>query len=78
MDGRHSKERQRLRMRYVVRRDTEVTEVVEGTERLRMRDVVRRDMEVTEVVEGTAKVKNEIRGEERHGGDRRCGGDGEG
>ena len=40
-----------------------------------MRDVVMRDMEVTEVVEGTAKVKNERRVEERHGGDRGCGGD---
>ena len=41
-------------MRDVVRRDTEVTEVVEGTQRLRMRDVAGRDTEVTEVVEGTA------------------------
>ena len=40
-----------------------------------MRDVVRRDMEVSEVVEGTTKVKNERRGEERHGGGRGCGGD---
>ena len=40
---------------------------------LRMRDVVRRDMEVAEVVEWTANVKNERRGEERHGGDRGCG-----
>ena len=31
-------------------------------------------MEVTEVVKGTAKVKNERHGEERHGGDRGCGG----
>ena len=31
---------------------------------------MRRDTEVAEVVEGTAKVKNERRGEERHGGDR--------
>ena len=31
-------------------------------------------MEVTEVVEGTRKIKNEGRGEERHGGDRGCGG----
>ena len=44
-----------------------------GRQRLRMRDVVRRDTEVTEVVEGTANVKNERRGEERHGGDRGCG-----
>ena len=34
-------------MRDVVRRDTEVTEVVEGTQRLRMRDVAGRDTEVT-------------------------------
>ena len=65
-------------MRDVMRRDTEVAEVVEGTERLRMRDVVRRDTEVTEVVEGTAKIKNERHGEERHRGDRGCGGDGKG
>ena len=32
-------------------------------------------MEVTEVEEGTTKVKNEGCGEERHGGDRGCGGD---
>ena len=51
-------------MRDVVRRDTDVTEVVEGQRRLKMRDVVRSDTEVTEVVEGTAKVKNERRGEE--------------
>ena len=31
-----------------------------------------------EVVEGTAKVKNERRAEERHGGGRGCGGDGKG
>ena len=43
-----------------------------------MRDVLRRDTEVTEVVDGTAKVKNERRGEERHGGDRGCGWDGKG
>ena len=43
-----------------------------------MRDVVRSDTEVTEVVEGTAKVKNERRSEERHGGDRDCGRDSEG
>ena len=43
-----------------------------------MRDVVRRDTEVAEVVEGTAKVKNERRGDERHGGDRGCGGHGKG
>ena len=43
-----------------------------------MRDVVRRDTEVAEVVEGTTKVKNERRGEERHGGGRGCGGDGKG
>ena len=63
-----------------MRRDTEVTEVVEGTarQRLRMREVVRRDTEVTEVVEEAATVKNERRGEERHGGDRGCGGDGNG
>ena len=41
-------------MRDVVRRDTEVAEVMEGTQRLRMRDVAGRDTEVTEVVEGTA------------------------
>ena len=35
---------------------------------------MRRDTEVTEVVEGTATVKNERRGEERHGDDRGCGG----
>ena len=29
---------------------------------------MRRDTEVAEVVEGIAKVKNERRGEERHGG----------
>ena len=45
---------------------------------LRMRDVVRRDMEVAEVVEGMTNVKNERHGEERHGGDRGCGGDGRG
>ena len=39
---------------------------------------MRRDTEVTEVVEETAKIKNERRGEERHGGDRGCGGDGKG
>ena len=43
-----------------------------------MRVVVRRDTEVTEGVEGTAKVKNEIHGEERHRGDRGCGGDSKG
>ena len=43
-----------------------------------MRDVVRRDTEVTEGVEGTAKVKNERHGEERHRGDRGCGGDSKG
>ena len=31
---------------------------------------------MTEGVEGTTKVKNERRSEERHGGDRGCGGDG--
>ena len=40
-----------------------------------MRDVVRRD---TEDVEGTAKVMNERCGEERHRGDRGCGGDSKG
>ena len=35
-------------------------------------------MEVTEVVEGMTKVKNERRDEERHGGDRGCGGDDKG
>ena len=35
---------------------------------------MRRDTEVTEVVEGAATVKNERRGEERHGDDRGCGG----
>ena len=35
---------------------------------------MRRDTEVTEVVEGAATVKNKRRGEERHGGDRGCGG----
>ena len=35
-------------------------------------------MEVTEVVEGTTKFKNERRGEERHRGDRGCGGDDKG
>ena len=49
-----------------------------GRQRLRMGDVVRRDTEVAEVVEGTAKVKNERRGEVRHGGGRGCGGDGKG
>ena len=39
---------------------------------------MRRDTEVTEDVEGTAKVKNERCGEERHGGDRGCGGDSKG
>ena len=39
-----------------------------------MRDVVRRDTELAEVEEGTIKVKNERRGEERHGGGRGCGG----
>ena len=43
-----------------------------------MRDVVRRDTEVTEVVEGMANVKNERRGEVRHGGDRGCSGDSKG
>ena len=33
---------------------------------------------MTEVVVGTAKVKNERRGEERHGGDKGCRGDGKG
>ena len=49
-----------------------------GRQRLRMRDVVRRDTEVAVVVEGTATVKNERRGEERHGGGSGCGGDGNG
>ena len=35
---------------------------------------MRRDTEVAEVVEGTTKTKNEIRGEERHGGYRGGGG----
>ena len=39
---------------------------------------MRRDTEVAEVVEGMAKVKNQRRGEERHGGGRGCGGDGKG
>ena len=39
---------------------------------------MRRDTEVAEVVEGTTKTKNEIRGEERHGGYRGCGGDDKG
>ena len=43
---------QRLRISDVVRRVTEVANVVDGTQRLRMRDVVRRDTEVAEVVEG--------------------------
>ena len=50
---------QSLRIRDLVRRDTQVAEVVEGTQSLRMRYVVRRDTEVAEFVEGTAKVKNE-------------------
>ena len=33
-----------------------------------------RDTEVAEVVEGAATVTNERSGEERHGGDRGCGG----
>ena len=45
-----------------------------GRQKLRMRDVLRRDTEVAEVVQGMAKVKNERRGEERHGGGRGCGG----
>ena len=36
---------------------------------------MRRDTEVSEVVEGTTMIKNERRGEERHGGVRSCGGD---
>ena len=67
--------RQRLRMRDVVRRDTEVAEVVEGTAKVKHAGRVRRDTEVAGVVEGTAKVKNERRGEERHGDGRACGGD---
>ena len=43
-----------------------------------MSDMVRRDTEVAEVVEETAKVKNERCGEERHRGDRGCGGDSKG
>ena len=39
---------------------------------------MRRDTEVTEVVEGAATVKNKRCGEERHGGDRGCGGGGNG
>ena len=39
---------------------------------------MRKDTDVTEVVEGTVKVKNERRGEERHGGGRGCGGDSKG
>ena len=39
---------------------------------------MRTDTEMTEVVEGAATVKNERRGEERHGSDRGCGGDGNG
>ena len=65
-------------MRDVVRRDTELAEVEEGTTKVKNRDVVRRDTELVKVVEGTTKVKNERRGEERHGGGRGCGGDDKG
>ena len=59
----------------MVRRDTEVTEVVEGTTKAKNERRSEERHGVAEVVEGTTKTKNERRGEERHGGCRGCGGD---
>ena len=55
--GERNRRLQKLRMSDVVRRDTEVAAVVEGTQRLRMSDVVRRDTEVADVVEGTQRLR---------------------
>ena len=67
---------QRPRMRDVVRRDTEVTEVVEGTTKVKTERRREERHGGGRGCGGDTKAKNERRSGERHGGDRGCGGDG--
>ena len=66
---------QRLRIRDVVRRDTEVTEVVKGTTHVKTERHGEERHGGGRGCGGYTKIKTERRSEERHGGDRGCGGD---
>ena len=70
--------RQRLRMRDMVRRDTEVADVVEETTKVKNERHGEERHGGGRGCGGDTKVKNERHGEERHGGGRCCGEDDKG